>query len=65
MKDLIANAQTQPRGVLYGAACVGSAVHMQVATVAQLEKNKADHLASPGTSETANDDMAMRPKPLR
>ena len=60
LKELIAYAKTQPKGILYGSAGVGSTAHMHAAAVAHLAKIKADHVAFRGTPEAVNDAMAGR-----
>ncbi len=60
LKELIAHAQKQPAGILYGSAGVGSTAHMHAAAVAHLAKIKADHVAFRGTPEAVNDAMAGR-----
>lgn len=60
LKELIAYAKTQPKGILYGSAGVGSTAHMHAAAVAHLAKIKADHVAFRGTPEAVLDAMAGR-----
>jgi tripartite-type tricarboxylate transporter receptor subunit TctC len=60
LKELIAHAKQQPKGVLYGSAGVGSTAHMHAAAVAHLAKIKAEHVAFRGTPEAVNDAMAGR-----
>lgn len=60
LKELIAYAKTQPKGILYGSAGVGSTAHMHAAAVAHLAKIKSDHVAFRGTPEAVNDAMAGR-----
>ena len=60
LKELIAYAKTQPKGILYGSAGVGSTAHMHAAAVAHLAKIKADHVAFRGTPEAVLDAMAAR-----
>ena len=60
LKELIAYAKKEPKGILYGSAGVGSTAHMHAAAVAHLAKIKADHVAFRGTPEAVNDAMAGR-----
>lgn len=60
LKELIAYAKKDPKGILYGSAGVGSTAHMHAAAVAHLAKIKADHVAFRGTPEAVNDAMAGR-----
>jgi tripartite-type tricarboxylate transporter receptor subunit TctC len=60
LKELIAYAKTQPKGILYGSAGVGSTAHMHAAAVAHLAKIKAEHVAFRGTPEAVLDAMAGR-----
>lgn len=60
LKELIAYAKQQPKGVLYGSAGVGSTAHMHAAAVAHLAGFKADHVAFRGTPEAVNDALAGR-----
>lgn len=60
LKDLIAYARQQPKGILYGSAGVGSTAHMHAAAVAHLAGFKADHVAYRGTPEAVNDALAGR-----
>jgi tripartite-type tricarboxylate transporter receptor subunit TctC len=60
LKELIAYAKQQPKGVLYGSAGVGSTAHMHAAAVAHLAGMKADHVAFRGTPEAVNDALAGR-----
>lgn len=60
LKELIAYAKTQPKGILYGSAGVGSTAHMHAAAVAHLAKIKAEHVAFRGTPEAVLDAMAAR-----
>ena len=60
LKELIAYAKQQPKGILYGSAGVGSTAHMHAAAVAHLAGIKADHVAFRGTPEAVNDALAGR-----
>ena len=60
LKELIAYAKKEPKGVLYGSAGVGSTAHMHAAAVAHLAKIKADHVAFRGTPEAVLDAVAGR-----
>jgi tripartite-type tricarboxylate transporter receptor subunit TctC len=60
LKDLIAYAKTQPQGVHYSSAGVGSTAHLHAAAVAHLAGIKAEHVAQRGTPEAVNDAMTGR-----
>jgi tripartite-type tricarboxylate transporter receptor subunit TctC len=60
LKDLIAHAKAQPKGIVYGSAGVGSTAHLHAAAVAQLAGFSAEHVAYKGTPEAVNDAMAGR-----
>jgi tripartite-type tricarboxylate transporter receptor subunit TctC len=60
LKDLIAYAKTQPAGIHYSSAGVGSTAHLHAAAVAHLAGIKAEHVAQRGTPEAVNDAMVGR-----
>jgi len=60
LKDLVAYAKAQPKGIVYGSAGVGSTAHLHAAAVAQLAGFKSEHVAYKGTPEAVNDAMAGR-----
>lgn len=60
LKELIAYAKKQPRGVFYTSAGVGSTAHLHAAAVAHLAGIKADHAPQRGTPEAVIDAMTGR-----
>lgn len=60
LNDLIAYAKTQPQGVFYSTAGVGSTAHLHAATVAHLAGIKADHAPQRGTPEAVTEAMTAR-----
>jgi tripartite-type tricarboxylate transporter receptor subunit TctC len=60
LKDLIAHAKAQPKGILYASAGVGSTAHLHAAAVAHLAGMQAEHVAYRGTPEAVNDAMTGR-----
>jgi tripartite-type tricarboxylate transporter receptor subunit TctC len=60
LKDLIAYAKSQPGGIHYASAGVGSTAHLHAAAVAHLAGIKAEHVAYRGTPEAVNDAMTGR-----
>ena len=60
LKDLIAYAKSQPDGIHYASAGVGSTAHLHAAAVAHLAGIKAEHVAYRGTPEAVNDAMSGR-----
>jgi tripartite-type tricarboxylate transporter receptor subunit TctC len=59
-QDLIAYAKSQPGGIHYASAGVGSTAHLHAAAVAHLAGIKAEHVAYRGTPEAVNDAMSGR-----
>jgi tripartite-type tricarboxylate transporter receptor subunit TctC len=57
LKELIAYAKKQPKGVLYASAGVGSTAHMHAAAVAHLAGIKAEHVPFRGTPEAVQGAM--------
>lgn len=60
LNDLIAYAKSQPGGIHYASAGVGSTAHLHAAAVAHLAGIKAEHVAYRGTPEAVNDAMSGR-----
>jgi tripartite-type tricarboxylate transporter receptor subunit TctC len=60
LKELIAFAKKQPRGVFYTSAGVGSTAHLHAAAVAHLAGIKAEHAPQRGTPEAVTDAMTGR-----
>ena len=60
LKELIAYAKKQPRGVFYTSAGVGSTAHLHAAAVAHLAGIKAEHAPQRGTPEAVTDAMTGR-----
>ena len=60
LQDLIAYAKSQPGGIHYASAGVGSTAHLHAAAVAHLAGIKAEHVAYRGTPEAVNDAMSGR-----
>jgi len=60
LRELIAHAKSQPAGILYASAGVGSTAHLHAAAVAHLAGLKAEHVAYRGTPEAVNDAMSGR-----
>jgi tripartite-type tricarboxylate transporter receptor subunit TctC len=60
LKDLIAYAKSQPGGIHYASAGVGSTAHLHAAAVAHLAGIKAEHVTYRGTPEAVNDAMSGR-----
>ncbi len=60
LKDLIAYARAQPKGIVYGSAGVGSTAHLHAAATAHLAGIQAEHVAFKGTPQAVNDAMAGR-----
>jgi tripartite-type tricarboxylate transporter receptor subunit TctC len=60
LKELIAFAKKQPRGVFYTSAGVGSTAHLHAAAVAHIAGIKAEHAPQRGTPEAVTDAMTGR-----
>ena len=60
LKDLIAYAKSQPTGIIYSSAGVGSTAHLHAAAVAHLAGFKSDHAPHRGTPEAVTDAMTGR-----
>jgi tripartite-type tricarboxylate transporter receptor subunit TctC len=60
LKELIAYAKKQPKGVFYTSAGVGSTAHLHAAAVAHLAGIKAEHAPQRGTPEAVVDAMTGR-----
>jgi len=60
LKELIAFAKKQPRGVFYTSAGVGSTAHLHAAALAHLAGIKAEHAPQRGTPEAVTDAMTGR-----
>lgn len=60
LQDLVAHAKSQPEGIHYASAGVGSTAHMHAAATAHLAGIKAEHVPHRGTPEAVNDAMVGR-----